>query len=55
MFMNDNNDRLIEGLKRGDKSVFEEVYHEYYIPLCYYCLKYVEESEDSEEIVQDLF
>ncbi len=53
--MNDNNDRLIEGLKRGDKSVFEEVYHEYYIPLCYYCLKYVEESEDSEEIVQDLF
>ncbi len=48
-------DRLIIGLKNGDKSIFEEVYREYYIPLCYYSLKYVESIEDSEEIVQDLF
>tara|TARA_B100000315_G_C14498761_1_gene551317 strand:+ start:152 stop:733 length:582 start_codon:yes stop_codon:yes gene_type:complete len=53
--MIDNNDRLIEGLKKGDKSIFEEVYREYYIPLCYYSLKYVEKIEDSEEIVQNLF
>lgn len=53
--MDNNTDRLIVGLKGGDKSVFEEVYHEYFIPLCYYCLRYVEKIEDSEEIVQDLF
>lgn len=53
--MIDNKDRLVVGLKRGDKSIFEEVYREYYIPLCYYSLKYVESIEDSEEIVQDLF
>jgi RNA polymerase sigma-70 factor (ECF subfamily) len=51
----DNNNRLVEGIKQGDKSIFEEVYREFYIPLCYYCLKYVESFEDSEEIVQDLF
>ena len=53
--MIDNRDRLIEGLKSGDKLIFEEVYREYYIPLCYYCLRYVENFSDSEEIVQDLF
>lgn len=47
--------KLIEGINSGDKLVFEEVYREYYIPLCYYCLRYVETLEDSEEIVQDLF
>lgn len=46
---------LIEGIHSGDKQIFEEVYRDYYIPLCYYCLRYVETLEDSEEIVQDLF
>jgi RNA polymerase sigma-70 factor (ECF subfamily) len=46
---------LIEGIHSGDKQIFEEVYRDFYIPLCYYCLRYVETLEDSEEIVQDLF
>jgi len=53
--MVDNRDRLLEGLKNGDKLIFEEIYREYYIPLCYYCLRYTENFEDSEEIVQELF
>jgi len=53
--MVDNRDRLLEGLKKGDKLIFEEIYREYYIPLCYYCLRYTENFEDSEEIVQELF
>lgn len=51
----DNQDRLIEGLKSGDKLIFEEIYREYYAPLSYYCLRYVESFSDAEEIVQDLF
>lgn len=47
--------KFIKGIKNGDKHIFEEVYRENYIPLCYYCLRYVETLEDSEEIVQDLF
>lgn len=53
--MIEDQDKLIEGLIVGDKAIFEEVYREYYIPLCYYCLKYVENFEDAEEIVQNLF
>lgn len=53
--MIDNQDKIIKGLKNGDKEIFEQVYREYYIPLCYYCLRYIEKFEDSEEIVQDLF
>ncbi len=53
--MVDNRDRLLEGLKKGDKLIFEEIYREYYMPLCYYCLRYTENFEESEEIVQELF
>jgi len=53
--MIDNPDKIIEGLKNGDKLVFKRVYREYYTPLCYYCVKYVENFEDAEGIVQDLF
>lgn len=53
--MIDSQNKIIEGLKNGDKEIFEKVYREYYIPLCYYCLRYIEKFEDSEEIVQDLF
>jgi RNA polymerase sigma-70 factor (ECF subfamily) len=53
--MIDDNDKVIEGLKSGDKAVFEAIYREYYTQLCLYSVKYVESIEDSEEIVQDLF
>ncbi len=46
---------LIDGIRNGDKQIFEEVYRDFYIPLCYYCLRYVETLEDSEGIVQNLF
>lgn len=53
--MTDNNDKILENLKNGDKSVFEDLYRQYYTPLCYYCVKYVERVEDAEELVQDVF
>ncbi len=51
----ENMDRLVIGLKDGDKAVFEEIYREYYIPLCYSCLRYLDNIEDAEEVVQDVF
>ncbi len=53
--MIENSDNTIERLKGGDRTVFEELYREYYIRLCYYCVKYVERIEDAEEIVQEIF
>ena len=53
--MTDNNDSIINGLQNGDRSIFEDLYKQYYVPLCYYCVKYIDKIEDAEEIVQDVF
>ena len=50
-----NQDKIIEGLKNGDKAIFELVYREYYTQLVYYSVKYVETIEDAEGLVQELF
>jgi RNA polymerase sigma-70 factor (ECF subfamily) len=47
--------RLINGLKNGDKKVFEEIYRLYYSPLCFYCLRYVGDMEEAKELVQGMF
>ncbi len=47
--------RLIEGLKTGDKRIFDEIFRLYYAPLCHYCKRFVSDAEIAEEIVQDLF
>lgn len=52
---NDLQSRLIDGLKAGDKSIFDEIFKMYYTPLCHYCMRYVSDLEVAEEIVQDLF
>ncbi|NOU48040.1 MAG: RNA polymerase sigma-70 factor [Bacteroidales bacterium] len=52
---NDLQHRLIEGLRSGDRKIFEEIFRMYYSPLCRYCLRYVSDTQIAEEIVQDLF
>jgi RNA polymerase sigma-70 factor (ECF subfamily) len=51
----DDQQRLRKGLKKGDKKIFEEIYRQYYSPLCFYCLRYVDDMEEAKEIVQSLF
>lgn len=51
----DDQQRLRIGLKEGDKKIFEEIYRLYYSPLCFYCMRYVGDIEESKEIVQGLF
>jgi len=46
---------LIEKLKDGNEKAFDDIFNTYYTPLCIYAKKYVEEIENAEEIVQDLF
>jgi len=48
-------DKLIAGLKEGDKKVFDDIFSAYYTPLCRYCNRIVYDDEIAEEIVQDLF
>lgn len=51
----EDNYKLIIGLKNGDKASFEEVFRCYYADLVNYCNRYVNDDDDAEEIVQDIF
>ncbi|MCB2208354.1 MAG: RNA polymerase sigma-70 factor [Bacteroidetes bacterium] len=51
----DDQQRLRNGLRKGDKKIFEEVYRLYYSPLCFYCLRYVGDMEEAKEVVQSIF
>ncbi|MAZ93220.1 MAG: RNA polymerase sigma-70 factor [Bacteroidales bacterium] len=46
---------IISELRNGNKSVFEELYRTNYTPLLYFCIKYVENMDEAEEIVQGVF
>lgn len=46
---------LIEKWKNGDEKSFDILFRKYYKPLCYSVLKRVNNINDAEEIVQDLF
>ncbi|MDR2920782.1 MAG: RNA polymerase sigma-70 factor [Tannerella sp.] len=46
--------QLIIHLKEGDEQAFENVYREYYKGLCAFASQYISETEECEEIVQDV-
>ena len=46
---------IISDLRNGNKSVFEELYRNNYTPLLYFCIRYVENIDEAEEIVQGVF
>ena len=53
--MMDDQHKLRKGLREGNKEIFEEIYRQYYSPLCFYCMRYVGDIEEAKEIVQGLF
>lgn len=53
MMINDN--ELFEQIKGNNKQSFERLFRSYYAPLCLFAKRYVADSEDSEEIVQNFF
>ena len=46
---------LLIDIQSGNAGAFEEVFNEYYSSLCRYALKYVDDPDESEEIVQNTF
>jgi len=46
---------IVKKLKEGDIHIFEEIYNEHYHALCSYAQRFVFNSEDTREIVQDVF
>ena len=46
---------LIDALKEGNQQVFDYLFHLYYSGLVVFAIKYVENRETAEDIVQDIF
>lgn len=46
---------LIEGLKEGNKKIFAYLFQYYYSGMVFFVMKYVNEKEIAEDIVQDFF
>ena len=46
---------LIEQLKGGDDAAFRSLFDHFYPSLCLFALKYVEDQQAAEDIVQDTF
>ncbi len=54
--MNENEVKvLIDKMKRGDRESFNKVFRHYYAPLTRFCVRFVGDSDQAAEIVQDLF
>jgi RNA polymerase sigma-70 factor, ECF subfamily len=47
--------QIIKGLKNGDQSIFELLFHSYYNPLCSYALTFIKYADIAEELVQETF
>ncbi len=46
---------LLLGLKRGNKDAFEEIFRKYYSSLVFFALRYLNDKDLSDSIVQDVF
>jgi len=51
--MTDN--ELVDGFVKGELSAFQQLYSNYFVPLCVYAKQYTRSKEIAEEIVQDVF
>jgi RNA polymerase sigma-70 factor (ECF subfamily) len=54
-FMEDLNQQLINSVRQGDISAFEELYKKYYVYLCLVAEHIVRSQCDAEEVVSDVF
>ncbi len=55
MKVNKTNTELAKLLKEGDMTAFDMLYHKYCRKLYNFVLMYLKQTEDAEEIVQDVF
>lgn len=45
----------VEGIKKGDKNAFENLFLEFYEPLCQFAWRFTHSQHVSEELVQEVF
>ncbi len=53
--MNSTENDIRELIRKGDKAAFEKVFRQFYKSLCSYALFFVHDTEDADEVVQEVF
>jgi RNA polymerase sigma-70 factor (ECF subfamily) len=51
----DGDAALVDGVRRGVLTTFEQVFHANWDPLCQYAFYYLRSTDDAEEVVQRVF
>lgn len=51
----EDTDTILKNIQKGDFQEFEKLFKDYYALLCRYALRFVKDTNQSEEIVQELF
>lgn len=49
------NSEVIKAIADGDRNIFEVLFHKYYSLLCDYALTYLEDIDEAEDTVQEVF
>lgn len=50
-----NEEKLIDGIRRGDENAFRDLFLKYYNPLCNFAWRYTRSKVISEDMVQNVF
>jgi len=53
--MNYSDTEILEGIKKGNLKIFEQLFRDYYKQLCNFANKYLQSYDSAEEVVQDIF
>lgn len=53
--MNNEEAKILNELKQGNKAAYEFLFRTYYIPLCIYAQRYLKRKDLAEDIVSDTF
>ena len=53
--MSEDTETILKNIQKGDLKEFEMLFKDYYALLCRYALRFVKDTNQSEEIVQELF
>lgn len=47
-------EQLIQGLSNGDEAAYQELFRQFYEPLCFFANKYLQDLAAAEDLVQEL-
>ena len=51
----ENDNKLFQEIKQGNRQSFERLFRSYYAPLCLFAHRFIDDPDDCEEVIQSFF